>query len=251
MYEDVRQQYLSSLGIDTYIPRWVLPNAPASYLACFSPLEDTFPQSVALEHSELVSKPQNDTSPILVGTLIESLNPELTPTTNKAVNAASILAQLDVPKPKRLAPFGLSIWRLSNRLLVIDARNPKAALPTEALLKNLLSFVRIENDELQEDILQWPMIENRFSSQTADEARQELQTWLSVQLEIHGFQSVWLMGENAYQYFFDEKNKPAEFSITSFPLSDRQITIFPSLVELLANPICKRQLLSVLKPFSV
>lgn len=267
MFEEHRQQYLGALGIDSYFPRWVLPNCPTMRTAEFAhqtEITDQY-QSVdlhAINQADVSShlsaiidvrpSPQFDLNKILVEKTASVANDSPTITGAGApapisFNAASILAQLDTPKPKKIAPFSLSIWRVNGEILVIDSRNAKAAMPTDALLESLLNYVDFKDVSLMEEKLQWPMIENRFAAQTEDEARQELQTWLSVQLEIHGFKEVWLMGKNAYNYFFEPKAMPEEFQRTSFPSATMPILIMPSLIELLVAPALKARLLPILK----
>lgn len=252
MYEDIRQQYLSSLGVDSYYPRWMLPNASVSSIAQYLVVNNV--ESSSLEIAPVAESQSADfraSSPVVVSSLIQAIDskiaiPPASDSKPEIVNAASILAQLESPKLTKLQPFSLSIWRISNRVLVIDSRNSKAALPTEQLLKSLLAYCNCMPELLSEDVLQWPMIENRFSSQTENEARQELQTWLSVQLEIHSVQHIWLMGKNAYRYFFDENHCPVEFTRVTFPLSHIPIIVLPSLIELLSAPQKKRALLPLL-----
>ena len=211
MNELQRQHYLSAMGIDTYMPRWQLPFAPAPF-AC-----------------EVASST----------------------TKSHAVSAADILAQLDA-KPASIEAFSLSVWRPLDGLMVIDSRNAKMALPTELLLNNILrSFFSHEPLQSREDVLRWPMIENSFTKRTAQDARMELQTWLSVQHEIRPIKHLWLMGPNAAIYFLSEAEHFNDSIFQSVDLADTLIKalILPSLNEILQNPILKQKLFATVRSY--
>lgn len=260
MNELQRQMYLSSLGVDTYMPRWHLPFAPQS-LACELPVLDNIPIEAPVEiiTSEAVVKARpmiRETSPVLqspVNNLMgDILETKKTPKTNSApINAADILAQLDT-KPVSVVPFNLSIWRPRDGVMIIDSRNTKLALPTELFLSNILRSIFLKQPlSMQEEVLRWPMIENTFAKPTKMDARNELQTWLSVQQEIRPLHYLCLMGDNAASYFMREDDKFSDSLFKVLPLSDSTIKalILPSLNELLQSPSLKPQLFSATRRY--
>lgn len=248
MNELQRQAYLSALGIENYAPRWFLPCAPVP-MACATPVFDISVEPVATSSSlSLVV-----TS---VETRIESKEPApdfLSNTTNfegqkkapLAVSAAAILLQLEEKKAPVVQPFSLSVYRPRPGCLIIDSRNTQLALPTVVLLSNLLrAYFRADQVSLDEEVLRWPMIENRFVSRTEDDARNELQTWLAVENELRPIDTLWLMGESAARYWLDLGTDWSEACWSSKPIKDSSLRalIFPSLNQLLQRPSEKARL---------
>jgi len=259
MNELQRQHYLSALGVDTYMPRWHLPFAPMS-VGCELP---ALVQEQASEVSEVkydllnvsskLSAPKTKESvesPVQANNVLNDifeLKKAATPK-SQPVSAADILAQLN-SKPANIDAFSLSIWRPVDGLMIVDARNSKLALPTELLLNNILnSFFLGQLLQVQEEVLRWPMIENSFTKRTENDARVELQTWLSVQQEIRPIKYLWLMGSNAATYFLPEQTSFNSSVFQSISLANSPINalILPSLNEILQNPILKQKLFAAL-----
>jgi hypothetical protein len=250
MNELQRQMYLSSLGIENYMPRMHLPFAPAS-IACDFPVVHTA-EIVSPDHESVVITSSNHLS--------AKVNESLSINTVSAQASTSLVDMLVIEQPKKpvarantaaeilalLAdPFTLSIWRPFDGLMIIDSRNTKLALPTELLLQNLLH--RINKDfaiTLKEELLRWPMIENSFSKRSLQDARIELQTWLSVQHEIQPLTHLLLMGTNAGQYFVGEdiNTLDTHFQKQLVEAARIKALILPSLNELLVSPLLKRSL---------
>ncbi len=247
MNELQRQAYLSALGIENYAPRWLLPSAPVS-VACVMPIFDTPVAPVATSPVSLVSATieartqSNNPSPNLLTTIVDLGEPKKAPL---AINAAAILQQLEEKKAPVVQPFSLSVYRPQPGFLIIDSRNTKLALPTEVLLSNLL---RAQLKEVQfavsEEVLRWPMIENRFVSRTEDDARNELQTWLAVENELRPIHSLWLMGENAVRYWLEAGSDWSAICWTTHTIKNMSLQAFilPSLNQLLQNPSQKSRL---------
>lgn len=247
MNEVQRQAYLSSLGIENYAPRWLLPAARTS-VACVMPAFD-IPISSDLPPVIGDLKVVNDSqvehrnSPPNLLTAITDLGTQKK--SPSPVNAATILQQLEVKKAPIVQPFSLSIYRPTAGILIIDSRNTTLALPTELLLNNILRvFLKNSQFTLDEEVLRWPMIENRFVSRTENDARNELQTWLAVENELRPVQTLWLMGENATRYWLDADSDYSELCFTMQPLKDLPLTalISPSLNHLLQHPADKSRI---------
>ena len=264
MSELQRQHYLSALGVDTYMPRWHLPFAPSSVL-CELPVVEV--EIHSLEKLEvktesvtaqtygqpLLKAISSDVSP--VGTLIAEIlvAKKSVKTVAVLVTATEILAQLD-SKRIPVDPFSLSIWRPIDDILIVDSRNTKLALPTELLLNNILrSVFSAQSIKPQEEVLRWPMIENSFAKRTLDDARIELQTWLSVQYEIRPIRQLWLLGANAAMYLLPETVTYADVLFKSQSLNDSPMNalVLPSLNELLQKPSYKQQLLSAISRYQL
>src|SRR5690554_969682 len=115
MSEYRRQVYLSSLGIENYMPRWQLPNAPVSIACALQPYPEgelALPvnDNVALESDNVSIKNglevavNNTQKPALVADVLRDL-----------VEVKKISQPLTAPpkvkEAKTIAPFSLSIWR--------------------------------------------------------------------------------------------------------------------------------------------
>lgn len=247
MNELQRQAYLSALGIENYAPRWLLPSARVP-LACEMPVFDIpaatvetsplgFVAAAMSTHSE-----RNTPAPNLLTAIAGLADQKKVPL---AVNAADILQQLGVKKAPVVQPFSLTVYRPQPGFLIIDSRNTKLALPTEVLLNNLLrAYFQKMQFALGEEVLRWPMIENRFVSRTEDDARNELQTWLAVENELRPIHALWLMGESAALYWLDPENDWSATCWTIQPIKDSslQALILPSLNHLLQHPAQKSRL---------
>lgn len=247
MNELQRQNYLSALGIENYMPRWRLPFAPEP-IACVMPTI-TFEKSGLLDSPAIIEQTISSAIPAMPLSKAESAiaidvlaNLDVRQKPSAPINAAAILQQLEEKKPTIVEPFSLSVWRPAPGFLIIDSRNTKLALPTDLFLNNILRVCLIDNFNLSEEVLRWPMIENRFVSRTEVDARNELQTWLAVENELRPINRLWLMGENAGKYFI-----PADISTIEHRWQKVAVNgltghtpltalLLPSLNELLQKP---------------
>lgn len=252
-----RQAYLAALAIENYMPRMRLPYAPEP-VACVLPeifsaasgdtalaIGPSVPSPLNHGHKPELSVPVVTHSPLDILADVKSVKTVAAP-----INAAVILQQLDVKKAPPVQPFALSLWRPVPGFLIVDTRNTTLALPTELLLANILrGFLGVAKPDLHEEVMRWPMIENRFVSRSEDDARNELQTWLAVENELRPISRLWLMGENAARYllsadvdlnnvYWQELALGSSANLTA-PLRG---LILPSLNELLQNPLLKARL---------
>lgn len=262
MNELHRQMYLSALGIENYMPRWHLPFAPVS-VACELPITEIQTSTVTnldtqtesyvapIQLQPIIKQTSSNASPVnnLIGDIFE--NKKVTKVADKPISAADILAQLD-SKPVTIEPFSLSIWRPLDGVMIVDSRNTKFALPTELLLNNILrSIFSNQPFKAQEEVLRWPMIENSFTKRTANDARNELQTWLSVQHEIKSIRYLWLMGSNAATYLLPDTLMYSDNLYKVISLNESAINglVLPSLNEILQRSATKQLLFSSLRTY--
>ena len=255
-----RQTYLSALGVDTYMPRWHLPFAPVS-VACLLPAAVVSDEAPAAIHfspisSDIIAPQAPSLSAEGGATPINSLISDFFET--KKVSkiespSRQAVAPLVAAAPlQTIAAFSLSVWRPIEGLMIVDSRNTQLALPTDALLKNIFRHLHPQlAANFKEEVLRCPMIENSFAKRTADDARAELQTWLSVQCEIRPFQYLWLMGENAVKYLLADAGDMQDKYWQSSAIADSsvQALLLPSLNELLMNPLLKKSLFSALRQY--
>lgn len=251
MNEFQRQTYLSALGIENYMPRWRLALAPKPVICELPILVDagnTVPGEGAETYTSVspfaVSEESrsNNENPLAVADVLRELQLD-----NKTPlkSAVPVVAPIVSPPTQTIAPFALSIWRPHAELLVIDSRNPKLALPTELLLNNIMHAVFGAQTLLgKEEVLRWPMVDNTFVSRTIDDARSVLQVWLEVELERRPVKHLLLMGKNAAQYFLPLDADATAVLFQQVNLVELSIPaiVAPSLIELLQQPLLKRDL---------
>lgn len=247
-----RQAYLSALGIENYVPRMILPFAPPS-IACELPvlveIQDQPVVGDSVTSAPLVSDALTQLIKPLSNDAAKDILADVNPVKKSTapINAASILEQLGSKKAPSLEPFALSLWRPAPGFLIVDSRNSSLALPTELLLNNLLrTYLPAIKPDLREEVMRWPMIENRFVSRTADDARNELQTWLAVENELRPINRLWLMGDNAAGYLLPADVDPVDVywqehlvAATNAGVNSLRAVILPSLVTLLQQPLLK------------
>lgn len=261
MNEYQRQVYLSALGIENYMPRWRLALAPTPVvcelpvLAAEAQLQHAASSSEAVTTSidadrfDLTEAVSSAAVTPLMADVLRTLTqqapvPRLSPVPSSAARVT--VATEQVPA------FALSIWRPVDDLLVVDARNTQLAFPTEALLNNILRAVfDIQRPIGNEEVLRWPLVDNVLVARTEDDARSALQVWLEVELERRPAQKLLLMGKNASQYFLSSDINYDDVLWQEIPLANSHsfTIVTPSLVELLQQPLLKRNLWNALQPW--
>jgi len=259
MNEYQRQAYLTALGLEQYVPRWRLPLAPEPVECELPVLLEPEPaaqaQSRPAARSTSSAAPEPDSAPAsspqpLADVLRDMSAPPKSSKTGRAEQPRPLVTP--IAEQERLSPFSLSIWRSSLPLLVLDARQPRSAMPTERLLHNILVAMAPPNTDtrIQEEILPWPSVNNPALQLRVADARAELHTWLEMELSERPVQHLLLMGENAARHFLPEEAEYAQLmwqSVTLAPFG-RPALVAPSLVELLQQPLLKRDLWRALQP---
>jgi hypothetical protein len=157
--------------------------------------------------------------------------------------------------------FSLNIWRIKSDILVIDSREPAAALPTERLLQNILRSIGFPLAQLPpSDLLRWPLfsskkLSNKQSSETnvnqsseEDEARAMVQAYVSAQCSRAPINTLLLLGKSAASFAltpasnedadtFYEQHKGTSVDTS---LWDAKVLVAPSLVDMLHEPMQKK-----------
>ena len=296
MNEIQRQQYLDAIGIDTYMPRWILPRA-ASPFSCqpVLPQAEANHQAIAqaaavnpaISEREgraeiaapaggaiVVTEPLNEqsavaaaspqpeipakTAPLDVLASIEGA-PEAAKKSSAPVSAKSILDALS--DEKRPDPrFALSLWRVNEDLMVVDSRHSELALPTEPLLRNILSALGFAPQPLPNaEVLRWPMFENNYEPQGQAIARETLQAMLEGMLESQPCKYLLLMGAEACHYILSEAHLGEGFDPQaslkshlgqSFVMEEMSVSaiVVPSLNDMLQQPLLKRDTWRAIQP---
>jgi hypothetical protein len=272
MNELQRLGYLSSLEIESYMPRLGLPFAPKPMLCDLSDAVFVSPEHESVESSsealesealesevpEVVVTLEATRAILPVGSLLDNIFPNekiiqaTLPSVHKTSASLALSTSQEPATPHLIESFSLTIVRPVDGVMIIDSRNTKLALPTELLLRNVLRTIfPSQTLRLNEDVLRWPMIENNFAKRNIDDARTELQTWLSVQHENQPIHFLWLMGINASLYFLPPENILTEYLWRSISLAQftTKALVLPSLNELLHRPQLKKQLYIALQDY--
>lgn len=273
MFETTRHQYLSAMGIDSYMPRCLLPNAPLPQ-ECEWPVpavDDVPPGAAAPTVPVEQIQPAADhasqvASPVAADTVIA----QSAVNTKTAVGAAELLADFEperAAKKSRVVPsktaepseeaqsspvkalnFSLSVWRFDT-LLVVDSRHSEKALPTEKLLLSMLQAYGLKLGNLSKaQVLQWPMFDMPDADAGAEAAREMLGAFLETLLE-RPVTTWWLMGEDAFHLLpagvVPETNSGFGHVIDAEQLSSvatrptEQLITMPSLAAMLERPQLK------------
>ncbi|WP_049720952.1 hypothetical protein [Gilvimarinus polysaccharolyticus] len=271
MNELQRQRYLSALGIDSFVPRLILPWAQPS-----APCELPLPQApVAAVHKitaqppVLTSAPQGQTGGAeTVGQVLRDMG-AVKPTAVRKEPLKTLLPK----QVEKLETIHLRLWRPADDLIVIDHYHPGAGLPTDTLLHNILRLLwRADIRVDAGDAIRCPISDKVASLYTRQDMQLELQAWFSEVLQKTPTAKVWLLGASAAKYLLrtdsvsadvtksnveeavaDADTPPGELSqgllFKRFPLaisSEAKITadalVLPSLTEMLNTPELKNKL---------
>lgn len=277
MNELQRAEYLSAIGVASYMPRFVLPLAPQPRQAELPPAQEPERQSRQLKMNSPqleVNSPLPQSVAQMVVASAEPVQPaaglqapgtespapaaeqpqllreigELTEN-SKMPSAASAAPVAQVAPPQQqVKPFVLSCWWLGEELLAVDSREPGAALPVESLFNNIARALNWHQLPREQDRLKWPLAENRFGpAASAAEARDTCASWLEAASARRPVRSIWLMGQQAQEFC---SPVPLESVPREQPLCDWngiRIVAMPSLSQLLQEPERKRELWQLLR----
>lgn len=231
--QQARQYYLQNLGIDCYFPRGELLGSAASnpYSDQDQILDDQESERTPdeyLQHSLAeISGAANDVSMresrLAVDTKsIDSKNTDTKNTEAKNKAAGLVKASFDLGAPVKARSvendgtvaassqsgkavvhhFSLAVWRLNSKLMIVDSRNTRLALPTTALLANILHALGYSEVLPNFETVRWPLASDRSrnTSSSEEEARGFFQAYLQAQFEKHPSETVLLMGAHAARY---------------------------------------------------
>ncbi len=265
MNERQRLQYLEAIGIDTYMPRLLLPGAPDS-VAC---------AIAAVSSGSVTSK----TPPAKDGT-VKPVAPVEPP---KTVSPEQLLAQVmpagvvdkvlsspeptEAPKPEvevaAAVEFSLSIWRVDDDLMVIDSRHSELALPTEPLLRNILRALGRSTAGLPKvEVLRWPVLEDHFEPQHETAARNMLEAMLEGKVSIKSIKFLLLLGCDACHYVMPKERlsdgATPESSLQdlmgqalNIELLNTTAIVAPGLSDMLQDPSLKARAWQAMQPLRI
>lgn len=277
MNELQRTEYLEQMGIEVFVPRFVLPAAKASVLALlpvaekiataeeapvnlrcagiatFSPASDS---GVAAEPPtpRKVSGVVTD----ILGALGGGKSSSVDSVVKEVAAKNEPLVALGQPSEPKIASehveFSLSLWRVSESLLVIDTRHPKQALPTSGLLSNILFAKGLKQRLPAPEVLSWPLFDHAESRGGWSEAGEMVNAFLNARVGVQPVQYIWLMGESAYNSVAHSQSKNYTEQIGAaldMPEFSALALVLPSLTDMLLTPELKRQTWNAIRPYRV
>lgn len=259
MNERQRAEYLEAMGIHVFVPRYILPSASASRQALLP--EPSVIEAEREAGSVDTTLNQTERTPVagggeqnsnhrvsgLVSGIIDELAGKEPVVRSKVpVDAAHspakrVLEALEAPAPVETVHFSLSLWRVSESLLVIDAHQARQALPTGTLLSNMLFAKGLSSPLPPSEVLAWPMVGSRPDEGGWLQASEMVQAFLNARLERQPVQFIWLMGEAAYRAVFAGESDYQECfgQLKDLPALGCLATVLPSLQDMLKTPSLK------------
>ncbi|HEY7884155.1 MAG TPA: hypothetical protein VIC08_04320 [Cellvibrionaceae bacterium] len=246
MNEVRRQQYLQTLGIDSYMPRVLLAHAPLPRL-CELPVisaEQDMAEHLP-EAAAAVAPSRTNAAPVSVAKVLHDLGVD-NQSAKKEQRSQNPLQ--DRPVVEVITPVYLHVWRHEPGYLMIDDCPPGMALPTPTLLANILAALSGEKINIASaERMRFPVKAELDSLYSPEAVRQDLHAWLAEEVSQHQYTEVWLLGDMA-RYFLAPDSRLAEnmWRYHSISIHEPAITlrtlIAPSLSHLLYNPLDKARL---------
>lgn len=222
-----RGYFLDAMGIDRYVPRLALANAQASDLT------DAVLVAVSDEQAQIPLPGNVQADSAKVKTPLSDLNLSPAAKPQATTTAAASLVRMH-----------LRAWRVGSELLIIDTRTGDIALPSEALLRNMVLALGFAVAEISRaESLRWPLSEkNHWPLNAAEDlqnARSMVLAFVEAQHSRHGFHTVLLMGADAVRFVLANDGDYAIGQRQAFSEHCNAI-ILPGLNELLRQPGLKK-----------
>ncbi|BFM10431.1 hypothetical protein R50072_05840 [Simiduia litorea] len=166
MQEMARQQYLEAMGIQTYMPKWVLPSAPLPLQCDLASLTIEQVDSAPALNASSATLTANQSctadsvsAPEAVGDLLQSMLASAK--VAESAKAPSKIANLSLlakqQQSEKLEAFAVNLWQFTGLIVVAD-RQVQKALPVNVLLKNILiALGRSIADAQKPEVIKWPL----------------------------------------------------------------------------------------------
>jgi len=258
--EDLRQEYLQVLGIDSYFPRFRLPGAPES-IACEWPAawrqrleedqaksDDVAVDAPGISVNRPPPPPESKSAPVA--------RSATTPDTGRAGAETEKADVVEVaPRKKAIREevrLQLLCLRINDRLAVLNVMphlGPQH-LPSghRNLLTNLLKALNISHEQMQVDEkpFRWPMVQGGHVDNSRSAVAIALNAFLQQKHADWQFNHLLVMGENAIKPVFTHESEDSG-SLPSLDDQPWQSLYCRSLDECLHNPQLKKDLWSVFR----
>lgn len=229
MQEPLRSQYLAALGIDSYVPRFILPGAKISE-SCewFNAPTGSVHLSAVIEGKVITPSGAGHDQKALSENIVQR-SVESTPKSLARV-IENVTAKISVAQSETGPQFALSIVLATGGILLIDAAPVSSVERTgfQKLLSNMLPALRPEAAQYVLDVFIWPLTRQPKISRDAEAAKETLSAYLNKQIKQRAIDVVLLLGEAAQQWCILE--------------SDVRLVKSTSLLACVHDPALKRPL---------
>ncbi|WP_041522429.1 hypothetical protein [Gilvimarinus agarilyticus] len=263
MDELQRQRYLSALGIETFVPRlilpWAQPSVPcplpqATEAPAPQPLAGVSAQPSAVQGAGLTEQPVGRAPTAAGAEAVGQVLRDMGVSKSAPVRKEPLKAA--VPKRREvLETIHLHLWRPADDLIVLDHYQPGTALPSDKLLHNILKLLWRPDVQVNAgEAVRCPISEKVANLYTREDMQVELQAWFSEELQKTPDASVWLFGAEAAKFLLQPdatKETPESYHFKRLALASadgesevRKALVLPSLTEMLNTPELKTKLWS-------
>ena len=255
MNELRRMQYLDAMGVDMFVPRFVLSHAAT-------------PRRAELPQSAKVAGTVSALAPVISEEHEQRVLPERATAVNRIVNLnfqvesrrqvednSGTEKTFSVAKPISEPPaagetarYSLALWRINNDVLVVDSRRPKAALPTETLLSNILFQLNLLRQPLpRAEFLTWPMAGG--NDQGWDAASEMARAFLEGRLLSNPVRYIIIMGSEAGRAILQQDRSDHIGEKIYMEAFAADALVLPSLADILYQPELKKRVWQSLQSF--
>ncbi len=207
MLEPLRSQYLAALGIDNYVPRFILPvaksSAPCEWLETLeenpntsAPIDARVVVDQSVNQQARAEKSADET--LRRAPIIDAVSKRA----NENANATSASAPATALPTNDAPQFALSIVLAAGGLLLIDAAPASSAERSayQKLLNNMLPALRPAAAQYVLDIFIWPHTRQPKVARDANAAIETLAAFLHKQIQQRAVDTVLLLGETAQRW---------------------------------------------------
>jgi hypothetical protein len=201
--EPLRSQYLAALGIDNYVPRFILPAAKLSEQCVWIESNN---ESVDADSARVETLQNKSIAPSSVNQTIQSEKTQRTPVADTAIRRTEAIGANIAEKPAHTPiagpQFALSIVLAAGGILLIDDAPVSSAERSgyQKFLSNMLPALRPAAAQYVLDIFLWPMTQQPKISRDAAAAKETLTAHLHKQIQQRAIDTVLLLGTTAQQW---------------------------------------------------
>ena len=249
--EDLRQEYLQALGIDSYFPRRRLPAAP-------EPVLFEWPDRVVQAAPDSVAASEQAADTTALDNAADGHREPGIATVQKDAGQEDVRESIETPSPESLArqqeTFRLQMLciRVNDDLAVLNAMphlGPKQLSGQHRqLLQNVLRHCGIPaGTQLEEKTFHWPMVQGGHIDNSRAAAARALTAYLQQISSDWQFATLLVMGEQTLSrvYSMEETAEAEDNGLES--LSCR-LCFCRSLDEYLQRPVLKKELWAATRP---
>ncbi len=252
-----RHAILQEMGIQTYVPRIVLPGARPSPVWVAEPLRDTPPLSpLAAAESPRQPAPARvpPTMPVVgeVPTLSRSEPPE--PGTTAPTQPIPAPVAVSPAAAAEAVNFAFAYVPVNEHLAVICelpwARSAVLSPSCRQLLADLLKAIGApcEAERLSPMVFSWPLADAGEMPADAQTARHMLEGFLSRRLKLRAVPHLLILAEKTAEYLFPAASQPQAGELQRHPRLDVEVLVTHSLHAMEAVRELKRSAWQALQP---